>query len=122
MLFHEAVEQRLIGCSSDLLKRERPDAGERAGQWSLVDQHRLRLLSLHKRIQRDLPHLGQFDFACPMQRQQKAAANHVSQRAVGLLPLPRFAKLHRQFSTTETGILSNELSYKEDERAYRAMA
>jgi len=82
MLFHEAVEQRLIGCSSHLLKRERPDAGERAGQPSPVDQRRLRLLSLHKRIQRDLPHPGQFDLACSVQHQQKAAANHISQRTV----------------------------------------
>ena len=32
MLFHEAVEQRLFGCSSDLLQRDRTEVGKRAGQ------------------------------------------------------------------------------------------
>ena len=77
-------------------------------------RHRLRFVSLHERIERDLTHCGEFDLAAPVQHQKETAADHVAQRAVGLLPVPRFAEFCRQLAATQTGILRNELSYKED--------
>src|ERR1019366_4356612 len=47
MMLDETVEQRFVGCSSDLLKRDRTDVGERAGQWRHIDQDGLRFVSLH---------------------------------------------------------------------------
>src|SRR5579863_851452 len=67
MVFDETVEQGFVGCSSDLLKRDRTDVSESADQRRGVDQNRLRLASLHKRIDRGLTSRGQFDLACPMQ-------------------------------------------------------
>jgi hypothetical protein len=49
-----------------------------------------------------------------MQHQKETATDHVAQGAVGLLPGPRLAESCRQFAAAQTGILSNELSYKED--------
>ena len=53
------------------------------------------LFSLYERIERDLTNRGQFDLACPVQHQQKTAADHIAQRAVGLFPLPCFAQSRR---------------------------
>ena len=85
--------------SSDVLltccERDRTDVGECAGQRRHVDQNRLRLVSLHKRIERGLTSHGQFDLAGAMQHQQKTAADHIAERPVGLFPLPCFAQLRR---------------------------
>src|SRR6202167_3449090 len=95
MLFDEAVEQRLFGCSSDLLQRDGPDASQSAAPWHHVDQNRLRFVSLYKRIERRLTSRGQFDLACAVQHQQKTTADHIAERPVGLFPLPCFAQLSR---------------------------
>src|SRR5450432_3570712 len=50
MMLDETVKQRFLGCSSDLLKRDRADVGESAGQRCHVDQDGLRFVSLDKRI------------------------------------------------------------------------
>ena len=61
----------------------------------------LRFLSPHKRIERDLTNRGQFDLARAMQHQQKTAADHIAQCAVGLLPVPRFAEFCRKLSAAQ---------------------
>jgi hypothetical protein len=53
----------------DLLKRDRPDVSEPPVERRGVDQNRLRLVSLHKRIERGLTSRGQLDLAGPMQHQ-----------------------------------------------------
>lgn len=63
MVFDEAVEQRLIGRAPHLSQFDRPDLIERSVQRRPIDQHWLRLLAPHKRVQRDLPESGQLDLA-----------------------------------------------------------
>src|ERR1700689_4736327 len=65
MMFDKTVEQGLIGCSSDLLQRDRTDVSKSAGERRGVDQNRLRLVFLHKRIERGLTSCGEFDLPCP---------------------------------------------------------
>src|SRR6266567_2861864 len=67
MMFDETVEQGFVGCSSDLLKRDRTDISESAVERRGIDQNRLRLVSLHKRIERGLTSRGQLDLTCPVQ-------------------------------------------------------
>ena len=47
---------------------------------------RLRTTALHRR---------QLDLARTVKHQQQSAANHVAQRAIGLLPLPGFTEFAR---------------------------
>src|ERR1035437_9784024 len=54
MMLDEAVEQRFVGCSSDLLKRDRTDVDECTDQRRHVDQDGLRSVSLYERIERGL--------------------------------------------------------------------
>jgi hypothetical protein len=49
-----------------------------------------------------------------MQHQQQAAANHIAQCAIGLLPLPRLAQLRRKSAPAGVGIVSDQLSNKGD--------
>jgi len=89
-MLDETVEQRFVGCSSDLLKRDRTDVSECAGQRLHVNQDGMRLGSLNKRIERRLTSRRQFDLTCAVQHQQKPAADHIAQRPVSLFPLPCF--------------------------------
>src|ERR1017187_3542371 len=67
MMFDETVEQGFVGCSSDLFQCDRTDVSESAVERRGVDRNRLRLVSLHKRIERGLTNRRQLDLACPMQ-------------------------------------------------------
>src|ERR1700692_1026699 len=78
MMLDETVEQRFIGCSSDLLKRDRTDVGGCTGQRRRVDTDELGFVSLDKRMERGLTSHRQFDLACPVQHQQKTAADHIA--------------------------------------------
>src|ERR1017187_845150 len=78
MMLDEAVEQRFVGCSSDLLKRDRTDVDKCTRQRRHVDQDRLLSVSLYERIERGLTNRRQFDLACAVQHQQKTAADHIA--------------------------------------------
>ncbi len=67
-----------------------------------------------KRIERDLANRGQFDLACAVQHQQKTTADHIAQRAVGLLPVPRFAQFCRKLPAAQRRIRGDELPYEND--------
>jgi hypothetical protein len=78
VMLDETVEQRFVGCSSDLLKRDRTDVDECAGQRRHVDEDGLRSVSWYEWIERSLTNRRQFDLACTMQHQQKTAADHIA--------------------------------------------
>jgi hypothetical protein len=95
VLFDEAVEHGLFGCSSNLLQRDRTEVGKPASDRRCVDRNGVWFLSPQKRVERDLANRGQFDLACAVQHQQKTTADHITERPVGLFPLPCFAQLSR---------------------------
>ena len=82
-------------------------------QWpvhrTVIGDHGLGLLPLRDSIAHHALHRRQLDLARTMEHQQQSAAHHVAQRAVGLLPLPGFTQLPRQFPAAQLRMLCNQL-------------
>src|SRR5215469_1640755 len=49
-----------------------------------------------------------------MQHQQQATAHHVTQRSVGLLPIPSFTHPCRQLPAAQAGVCGDELTQEDD--------
>src|ERR1022692_979246 len=75
--------------------------------------HRVRL-ARSESIPHGAPHRRQLDLASAIQHQQQSAAEHVAQRAVGLLPLPGFTQLPRQLPAAQLRMISNQFPDEED--------
>src|ERR1022692_1564975 len=75
--------------------------------------HRVRL-ARSESIPHGAPHRRQLDLASAIQHQQQSAAEHVAQRAVGLLPLPGFTQLPRQLPAAQLRMICDELPDEED--------
>ena len=104
MGFHQAVEQRLLGRASRLLKLDGLDLAQRAWDRRAVDQHRRRPGPPRQRVRGRVTHRRQLDRAGPVEHQQQTATNHVAWRAVGLLPVPGFAQFLRQLAPAGLGM------------------
>jgi hypothetical protein len=72
-------------------------------------------------IERLLTHRRQLDLPGPVQHQQQAAADHVAQSAIGLLPLPPFTQHGRQFAPAQFRMLHDQIPNETDVfRTYRS--
>src|SRR5580658_1422822 len=109
ILLHQTVEQRLVRRAAHLYKLQRSDARQWPAYWTVVRDHGLRLLPLRDPIAYDALHRRQLDLARTVEHQQQSAANHVAQRAIGLLPLPGFTELARQLPAAQLRMVSDEL-------------
>jgi hypothetical protein len=91
----EGLPGRADVAAEILIELERLKFAQRTFDLSLIDQHRLRSGSMRQRIMPHVTDRRQRDLAGPFQHQQHAAAHHVTQRAIRLLPLPGFTYSRR---------------------------
>jgi hypothetical protein len=104
----------LIAGAPDLLHRHRLQLIDGCNDRRGVDQHRRGPRTFNQRIARDETDGGKFDLPGSVRHQQQAAADHVAQRSIGLLPLPCFTHSCRQLSSAQAGVFGNELAQKGD--------
>ncbi len=108
MLFHQAVEQRLIPAAAHLSELDGLDLVETTLDRRRVDRHRRGSRSPCQRIVRHALHRRQLDLAGAVQHQQHAATHHIAQGAVGLLPLPLVAQHRREHAPALAGMRGDQ--------------
>ena len=91
VLFHQAVEEPLVIRAPHLLDLHRPEFRQRTKDSSGVNGQRLRPRALDEGVVGHELHRRQLDMSSAVQHQQQTAADHITQGAVGLPPLPGFA-------------------------------
>ena len=114
MLFHQAVEQRLIGSAPHLLELDRADVLQLGFDRRLVQQDWRRPRALRQWVVTLVGDWRQCDLTGTLQHQQQAAAHHVAQCAITLPPVPGLAQPRRKLAAAVGGVLFDQRAHIED--------
>jgi hypothetical protein len=112
MLFHQAVEQRLISSAPHLLEFDRADVVQLGFDRRLVQQDWRRARALRQWVVTFVGDRRQCDLTGSLQHQQEAAAHHVAQFAITLPPVPVLAQARRKLAAAVGRVLFDQRTYR----------
>ena len=100
--------------ASNVVESDRGTIGPAAPVTNRLAQPVLSPPPKYQRVVRHDLHCRQFDMSGTVEHQQQATANHIAQRAVGLLPLPGFTQFLRQPAAARSRICRDQFPDMED--------
>lgn len=114
VLLDQTVEQGLLGSTPHLAELERLKLRQGRTQRRAIDGNQLRLAMLGDRIGQYSPNRWKLNSPGAMQGQHQPAANHITQPAVRLYPLPGLAEFLGKAASTRPRVLGDQLTNEID--------
>lgn len=110
MLFDQAVEQRFVSGTSDLLETQRCQRPQVTMNRASIDVGHAGNGALRRRLAWPPVRGRQLDQAGAVQHQQESAAHHVARLPVALPPVPCLTELVRQSAAAQGRMVRDELA------------